>query len=352
MKKTNCYLLFSIILLWTLSSCVSQNKYKEAQERNNAIRMENDSLRNLAKENTIPSEYDAETSRISQASTEEDLTVLQERYDNLKQYNNDILKRYDDLLLQNKSLLNSSSSDVQQMQANISQLQTDNDQKARTILRLQGQIDALKSDLATAEYEASTGENSTTVVAAEPVVETRTIVTNDCSNYERQVNELNYQLSQQQNRLNSLRSNVNQALLGFQASDLSVTESKGKIYVSLSQNLLFASASDKIDWKGKKAVRSLAQVLNQNPDINITVEGHTDSDGSAASNWNLSSRRALAVVNILTAAGVEPGRITASGRSFYAPVASNATKAGKAKNRRTEIILTPKLDRLYQIINQ
>jgi len=152
--------------------------------------------------------------------------------------------------------------------------------------------------------------------------------------------------------LTGLRSKVNQALLGFTDADLSVSERNGKIYVSLSQNLLFATNSDNIDWKGKKAIRSLADVLKQNPDINITVEGHTDPDGSPAKNWDLSVRRATAVVKILTETNVNAERITASGRSFYYPIASNATAAGKAKNRRTEIILSPRLDQLYKIINE
>jgi len=85
--------------------------------------------------------------------------------------------------------------------------------------------------------------------------------------------------------------------------------------------------------------------------VEINVEGHTDTDGSAAQNWDLSVRRATTVAQVLISNGVDPKRVIASGRSFYFPVASNSTSAGKAKNRRTEIILSPKLDKLYDLIN-
>ncbi len=347
MNKTTGYLLLLALSGWTLISCVSQNRFKESQQLTDFYRMEIDSLRGLTESGINESEFNYDQLKKEKKSTEMDLTVLQENYDNLKSYNNEILRKYDELLLQNKDLLNSSSTDVQQMVSRLSQAQSVNDQQARLIQRLESQIQSLQTDLSTARNTVAV-----TPPPPAPEVEVRTVVTNDCGEYQRQVNELNRLLADKENRLNGLRSKVNQALLGFTDADLSVTERNGKIYVSLSQNLLFASNSDNIDWKGKKAIRSLAEVLKQNPDINITVEGHTDPDGSAAKNWDLSVRRATAVVKILTETNVKPDRITASGRSFYYPIASNATAAGKAKNRRTEIILSPRLDQLYKIINE
>lgn len=349
MNKATGYLLLLALCGWTLMSCVSQNRFKESQQLTDFYRMEIDSLRGLTDSGlNNSSEFNYEQLEKEKKSTEMDLTVLQENYDNLKSYNNEILRKYDELLLQNKNLLNSSSTDVQEMVGKLSQAQTANDQQARLIQRLEDQIKSLQGDLTDARNTVATTPPAPPV----PEVEVRTVVTNDCGDYERQVNELNRLLADKENRLNGLRSKVNQALLGFTDADLSVTERNGKIYVSLSQNLLFASNSDNIDWKGKKAIRSLAEVLKQNPDINITVEGHTDPDGSPAKNWDLSVRRATSVVKVLTQAQVAPDRITASGRSFYFPVASNATAAGKAKNRRTEIILSPRLDQLYKIINE
>jgi len=348
MNKTTGYLLLLAVSGWTLVSCVSQNRLKESQQLTDFYRMEIDSLRGLTESGINDSEYSFNQLEKEKASTEMDLTVMQENYDNLKTYNNEILRKYDELLLQNKDLLNSSSTDVQQMVSKLSQAQSVNDQQTRLIQRLESQIQSLQGDLSTARNTLAV----TPSLPPTPEVEVRTVVTNDCGEYQRQVDELNRLLRDKENRLTGLRSKVNQALLGFTDADLSVTERNGKIYVSLSQNLLFASNSVNIDWKGKKAIRSLAEVLKQNPDINITVEGHTDPDGSAAKNWDLSVRRATAVVNVLTETNVKPDRITASGRSFYYPIASNATAAGKAKNRRTEIILSPRLDQLYKIINE
>ena len=349
MNKSTGYFLLLVVIGWTLVSCVSQDRFKESEQLSNFYRMEIDSLRGLTEKGVnLPSEYNFDQLEKEKKSTELDLTILQENYDNLKSYNNEILRKYDELLLQNRDLLNSSSTDVQQMVGKLSQAQSVTDQQARLIERLEDQIQSLEGDITTARNTVTT----TPPPPAAREVEVRTVVTNDCGDYERQVNELNRLLADKERRLNGLRSNVNQALLGFTDADLSVTERNGKIYISLSQNLLFDSNSDNIDWKGKKAIRSLAEVLKQNPDINITVEGHTDPDGSAEKNWDLSVRRATAVVKVLTQAQVKADRITASGRSFYFPVASNTTAAGKAKNRRTEIILSPRLDQLYKIINE
>jgi chemotaxis protein MotB len=118
----------------------------------------------------------------------------------------------------------------------------------------------------------------------------------------------------------------------------------------MSQNLLFSSGSEDIDWRGKQALMQVAEALKTNTDFEVVVEGHTDSDGTAARNWDLSVLRATSIVKELTKYGVEPARIVAAGRGFYAPVAPNNTQQGKALNRRSEIILTPKLDDLYRII--
>jgi len=161
---------------------------------------------------------------------------------------------------------------------------------------------------------------------------------------------LSAQLDMQRQSLQSLKNGLNNALRGFSASDLTVVERNGKIYVSMSQNLLFASGSKIIDKRGKDALAKLSEVLVTTPDIDILVEGHTDTDGTADFNWDLSVARGTAVVKELTSHGVDPKRLTAAGRSFFIPVASNDTEDGKAKNRRTEIILSPKLDQLYKLL--
>ena len=130
----------------------------------------------------------------------------------------------------------------------------------------------------------------------------------------------------------------------------------GRVYVSLQENLLFPSGSAVVNPKGKQALSTLAQVLNSNPDINVVVEGHTDSipiRGRYEDNWALSVARATAIVRILTDTyKVAPERVVASGKSQFEPVDSNSTADGRQRNRRTEIILAPKLDELMQLIQQ
>lgn len=167
---------------------------------------------------------------------------------------------------------------------------------------------------------------------------------------EKRVKELEQAISERDAKAKALRQRLADALLGFQASDLTVEERNGKVYVSLSQNLLFASGSSTLDRKGVDALRKLADVLNKNEDINILVEGHTDSEGDEKMNWELSTRRSLSISQALIDGKVNPERITAAGRGEHSPVADNSTKEGRAKNRRSEIILTPRLDLIYDLI--
>ncbi len=162
---------------------------------------------------------------------------------------------------------------------------------------------------------------------------------------------LKEQARQQQIRMDTLQSTITQALNNFSGTDLSVREERGKIYVSLSQELLFGKGSNVIDNKGRRALIQLAGVLRDQSNLNINVEGHTDSDGTPFRNWQLSVERATAVVQILTANGLNPERMIASGRAFYDPVAPNDTEENKKLNRRTEIILEPNLEILYELFN-
>lgn len=163
-------------------------------------------------------------------------------------------------------------------------------------------------------------------------------------------------LQQQREAVEGLRKKMADALVGFNSNELQVFVKNGKVYVSLQENLLFPSGSAVVNPKGKEALGTLAQVLNVNPDINVVVEGHTDSvpiHGKYEDNWALSTARANAIARILIDNyKVDPTRITASGRSKYDPVDTNETAEGRQHNRRTEIILAPKLDRLMQLLEQ
>jgi chemotaxis protein MotB len=156
----------------------------------------------------------------------------------------------------------------------------------------------------------------------------------------------------------ALKDKLQQALLGFQKSGLTVDMRDGKVYVSLADKLLFPSGSITIDQHGKDALKQFAAVLNKEQDINIAVEGHTDNKkvinlGQIKDNWDLSVLRATSVVRYLTEVeGVDPHRLTATGKSEFQPVDPGTTPDALAKNRRIEIVLTPKLDELYNLIKQ
>jgi chemotaxis protein MotB len=154
-------------------------------------------------------------------------------------------------------------------------------------------------------------------------------------------------------RLNDVLRN---ALLGFKSDELSVEIKNGKVYVSMSDNLLFRSGSAAVETKGREALKVLAGVLNYNPEIDILVEGHTDNvpikTAVYRDNWDLSVARATSIVRILTDEHkIVPDRLTASGKGEFAPRSGNETPEGRASNRRTEIILSPKLAEIMQLLN-
>lgn len=168
--------------------------------------------------------------------------------------------------------------------------------------------------------------------------------------------DLKKKLSRQDSITKRLNDVLRNALLGFQSDELSVEIKNGKVYVSMSDKLLFKSGSAAIEDKGKEAIKVLAEVLGKNPDIDILVEGHTDNIPIKTSvyrdNWDLSVARATSIVRILTDEyKIPPTRLTASGRGEFSPRSTNETPEGRANNRRTEIVLSPKLDEIMNIIN-
>lgn len=172
---------------------------------------------------------------------------------------------------------------------------------------------------------------------------------------EKRVKELETILRAKDSAVNALRTTIQKALLGFQNQGLTVETRNGKVYVSMEEKLLFKSGSIDVDSRGVQALLELAKALNQNNDVSILVEGHTDNvpmkSPTIKDNIDLSVLRATSIARILISQGkVDPKRITSAGRGEYYPVASNDTPEGRAKNRRTEIILTPKLDELLQIL--
>ena len=178
---------------------------------------------------------------------------------------------------------------------------------------------------------------------------------NELNERERTINELQQMINAQNEKVRKLLSSVKDALLGFSSDELTVREKDGKVYVAMSDKLLFQSGSARLDKRGEEALGKLAEVLNKQTDIDVFIEGHTDNKPintvQFKDNWDLSVIRATSVVRILIKNyGVNPLQIQPSGRGEYMPVDDNETAEGRSKNRRTEIIMAPKLDKLFQML--
>ena len=249
-------------------------------------------------------------------------------------------------LLSAEDKLRQMQSDSAQMAGRIGSLEqnvnrlTDNSAQLETArITLQKQLDATRTEATSRLQDASSKLNMSQQQIADQ---------------QRRLEQLQSLIDQQKKNTEALRTKINDALVGFSSNELTVSTKNGKVYVSLQENLLFPSGSAVVNPKGKEALGKLASVLNVNPDINVNIEGHTDSipmKGRYVDNWDLSTARANAIVRILTDTyKVDAARVTASGHSKYDPVDTNLTTQGRAKNRRTEIILEPKLDELMRLI--
>ena len=172
---------------------------------------------------------------------------------------------------------------------------------------------------------------------------------------ENSLNELKKVIAAQDSITNRLKNVLRNALLGFKSDELSVEMKNGKVYISMSDKLLFASGSTVVEEKGVQALKLLADVLNKNNEIGILIEGHTDNipikNAVYKDNWDLSVARATSIVRILVNDyKVSPERLTASGKGEFSPRADNSTPEGRAKNRRTDIILSPNLDEIMGLL--
>ncbi len=232
------------------------------------------------------------------------------------------------------------------LEKNVNNLQDNTAQLESARIALQKQLEANRADANNRLQDASSrlkDASSKLNMSQQQIAE-----------QQRRLEQLQELIDQQKQRTEALRSKINDALVGFNANELTISTKNGKVYVSLQENLLFPSGSAVVNPKGKEALAKLAEVLNGNPNINVNIEGHTDSipmRGKYKDNWDLSTGRANAIVRILTETyKVDAARVISSGHSKYDPVDTNLTAQGRAKNRRTEIILEPKLDELMQLI--
>lgn len=173
----------------------------------------------------------------------------------------------------------------------------------------------------------------------------------------KRVAELESVIAAKDAAMTNLKNAISNALTDFEGKGLTIEQRNGKVYVSMENKLLFNSGSWAVGIEGQKAVKQLGSVLGDNPEIAVLIEGHTDNQPFTGTdqingNWDLSTKRATSIVKILREnKNINPENLTAAGRGEFAPIDSNETAEGKAKNRRIEVILTPKLDEISKLLN-
>jgi len=273
-------------------------------------------------------------------------------------------KKFDDLNAK-KSKLELEKSDCQQenqrLQAKIDSLNNEIANRDKQIATLNNQNTAAKeehikyqqnSEEQNSRLSKSLSQREKDLQASEKQIDA---LKADLEAREARLKELEKILAAKDKAVADLKARVSDALLGFKEKDLTINIKNGKVYVSLSEQLLFKSGSTEVDKKGVEALKKLAGALKEQNDISVMVEGHTDdvpiSTTCMKDNWDLSVLRATEIVRILLSAGVNPTKLVPSGRGEYVPVAEGKTPEARQKNRRTEIILTPKLDELFQILD-
>ena len=253
-------------------------------------------------------------------------------------------KKYNALLAQKDSLSQgweNSRIKIESLEEEMDRLRADTSRLNSRVADLEDRLKGLDANYASLRSNSSTEINK---------------LAEDLKKREARLREVEDILRKRDEAANALKDKLQKALLGFQQSGLSVDIRDGKVYVSLTDKLLFASGSIVIDDKGKQALLELAKVLKTQPEINISVEGHTDNQrvvnlGQIKDNWDLSVLRATSVVRFLTdVQKIENSRITATGKGEFQPIDPATTPEARSRNRRIEIVLSPKLDELYNLI--
>ena len=325
MKKCILFTL-GICMMLLISGCVTkqkynelQSQYKKCQDELTYANAENVDFANAKKQ--LSAKVDALT--LETEKLKNDTLSLSRK---LRQSERDLAKAtkdYDDLL------------------KDFGELNVNNQNKMDDLLK---NIDAYKDELTAKEKLLNAQQDS--LNEAKAILEAK----------EARISEMQKILDMKDEEVKALKEKVSAALKGFEGSGLNVHEKDGKVYVSMEDKLLFASGSWTINEQGLNAIKNLAQVLVSEKDISVLIEGHTDNlafhgNGQVKDNWDLSVMRATSVVKALLNNGeIDPVRLSASGRSEYLPIDNSDTPEARAKNRRTEIILTPNLDQLFKLI--
>jgi len=328
---------FGLILVVIFSaSCVSGKKYGSLQSTSRQFMNERDTYKtdNIGLE-MKNRELEAQLASLEKemGSIKQEITSVQAEKDKAVDDYNRLTARYDELQGAQEDLIKGNVKETQRLLRELQAAQ-DNLQKKEDLLRqLEQNLDSKKGSLDELTFE----------------LEKRNA----------RMAELEKILDSQKKIVQDLKNKVSEALLGFENNGLTVTMKNGKVYVSLDEKLLFRSGSYDIDANGRNALKKLAGVLEKNKDIQVMIEGHTDDvpynpgSGQLRDNWDLSVKRATTVVRVLLeGSGIDPKRLTASGRSEYLPVDDRNTSDARQKNRRTDIVLTPDLTELYKLIDK
>ena len=314
--------LCGILLMSVLTSCVSKKVYTELEDKHTALKKE---ARQLSDDNDALSSANNQFD-LENAALQKSLNERTSERDKLKSQLQAAENNLQNLQTSYAALEKNSDDVLQSNMAKNRELLAELEAKGKKLAAEQDRFNKLKGDLQ---------ENSQRLAELENIMAAK-----DAS-------------------MRKLKETLSKALNNFEGKGLSVHQKDGKAYVSMENKLLFQTGSWAVGSEGRKAVEEVAKVLAQNPDISVLIEGHTDNDkimGTLASgvenNWDLSTKRATAIVNIITEnKQINKQNLTAAGRSEFEPIASNANVEGKAKNRRIEIILTPKLDAISKLLN-
>lgn len=313
------HFLFLLAALCTLSACVTQKKFSTLENAQQQL------LRQLAQKDSLnksSSTQDPCTALLSDyRKSLQTIEQLRATNLNLNQSYQDILTRYTATMQHNQEILNQSVYIQDALRGESEQLGANLQAQLIRLQQLQQDLLDREQRLETVEanFRSAILERNDQISALETTLQPRGIP-----------------IGQNPDLFNqSLKENIVN-------KELFVTETAGRIYITVSQDLLFASGSAQIDALGKKTLHAVAIALLQEPEMDVLIEGHTDNTGTEAHNWELSLNRAMAVCKELEMAGFPPYRMTVAGRGSYAPIAPNTTKEGQAQNRRTEIILVPR----------
>jgi chemotaxis protein MotB len=294
-------------------------------------------------------------------------TDLEDKYANLKKENRDLTEDFGELTDSNKKLEN----EFIKLNANYETAVKERDQLRIDYAAAQSNLENIKASYKALEENSSASiaanskknrellaqlEAKEQALAAEN--ERLNSLKKELESRSKRVAELENVIAAKDANMRKLKEAISKALTNFEGKGLTVEQRDGKVYISMENKLLFQSGSWSVGSEGKKAVQQLGTVLAENPDIAVLIEGHTDNvpykgNNQLSGNWDLSTKRATAIVKILKQnSSINAGNLTAAGRGEYAPIASNTTAEGKAKNRRIEVILTPKLDEISKLLNE